>query len=161
MVIDQVEVCVEKSHRSILGKVSPVSISLLNIVIRFGLKFFRRFNTPVQIEFAVDDLEYLRVYTGSLAGCRKTPRSISAVLRSKTLRVGSKPVPVFGAGKIPLGIIPLVGKRIAALHRTTFGVIGNRVIAFDGHPEESGVDLIEGHRGTRHKYKDRSDQGGR
>jgi len=80
---DRVENCVQQSQRSILGKIFPNGICLQNIGWRIGLKFFRGFGAPVKIEFAVDDLEDFRVYTSSLAGRRKTPRSVPALLRSK------------------------------------------------------------------------------
>ena len=38
-----------------------------------------------------------------------------------------------GAGKIPFGIVPLVGKLALALHGPALGMIGDRVVAFDGH----------------------------
>ena len=157
--VDRVVGFVERSNRSIRGKIFPDGIRLLNIGRRIGLKFFGGFGAPVKIEFAVDDLEDFRVYTGSLAGGRKTPRSISAVLRCKPLRIGGKQIPVLCTGEIPFGIVPAVGKRIAAFHRTSLGVVGNRVIAFNGHPKKSGVDQIQGYRGNRCQYKDRSDQG--
>ena len=156
---DQVLDFVERPHRSILGMIFPDGVRLQNIGRRISLEFFGCFGAPVKIELAVDDLEYLRVYTGSLAGRRKTPRSISSVLRSKTLWIGSKQIPVLCVGEIPFGIVPTVGKRIAAFHRKALSVVGNRVIAFNGYPEKGGVDQIECYRGNRCQYKDRSDQG--
>ena len=40
---------------------------------RFGsirLELVRRLGTVIEIEFAIDDLESLRVYAGNLASCR-------------------------------------------------------------------------------------------
>jgi hypothetical protein len=140
-------------------KFFPAGIRPLDVGGRIGLERFGSFGAPVEVEFAVDDLEDFRVYAGNLAGRRKTSCSISSVLRCETLRVGSKQIPVFGAGKIPFGIIPTLGKRIASFHRATLGVVGNRVIAFNGHPKKSAVDLIEGYGGDHYQYKDRSDHG--
>jgi len=70
MVIDQVEDGIEKSPWSVPGKIFPAGIRLLNVGGRIGLKRFGSFGAPVEIEFAVDDLEDFRVYTGSLAGRR-------------------------------------------------------------------------------------------
>ena len=146
--VDQIDDGFEKSPRSVLGKVDPNGIRPLDVGRRFGLKRFGSFGAPVEIEFAVDDLENVRVYAGSLAGGRKTSRSVSAVLRCKPLRIGGKQIPVVGAGEMPFGVIPTVGKRAVAFHCAALGVIGHWIIAFDGHPEESGVNLIEAHGGS-------------
>lgn len=46
----------------------PTIIRLLDIVCGLGFKLSGAVLIPVQIEFAVDNLEYLRVHTGNLAG---------------------------------------------------------------------------------------------
>ncbi len=144
---------IAKSPRSVLGQIVPAGIRPLDVAGRVDLKFFGSFGAPVEIEFAVDDLEDFRVDTGSLAGGRKTSRSVSTVLRCKPLGVGGKQISVFGAGEIPFGVIPTVGERVAAFHRATLGVVGDRVIAFDGHSEKGGVDRIEGPGGDCCQYK--------
>lgn len=46
----------------------PTIIRLLDIVCGLGFKLSGAVLIPVQVEFSVDDLEYLRVHTGNLAG---------------------------------------------------------------------------------------------
>ena len=74
----------------LLDQLLPGSVGLLNIDRRFGLKLSTAISVPIQIEFAVDDLKHLRIYTGSLAGRRQTPCSVSTVLRRIAYRVGGK-----------------------------------------------------------------------
>jgi hypothetical protein len=68
----------------------PVGIGFLNVFRCVGLEFFGRIGVPVEVEFAVDNLEGLWIYTGSLAGRRQTPGSVAAVLRRIALRIGGK-----------------------------------------------------------------------
>lgn len=46
----------------------PTIIRLLDIVCGLGFKLSGAVLIPVQVEFPIDDLEYLWVHTGNLAG---------------------------------------------------------------------------------------------
>ena len=127
----------------------PVGIGLLNVFRCVGLELFGRFGAKVEIEFTVDNFECLWIYTGSLAGRRPTPGSVPAVLRRIALRIGGKKILVFSAGKIPFGVVPLVGELALALQRTALGMIGDGVVAFDGHPEKRFVYLVKRHARVR------------
>ena len=121
----------------------PVGIGFLNVFRCVGLELFGRFGAKVEIEFTVDNFECLWIYTGSLAGRRQTPGSVPAVLRRIPLRIGGKKIFISSAGKIPFGIVPFVGVFALALHRPALGMIGDGVVAFDGHPEKRCVYLFK------------------
>ena len=116
----------------------------MNIGGGIGFKLFAALGVPIQIEFTVDDFKYLRINTGNLAGRGQAPRSISAILWCVTLRFSDKQIPVRCTGKIPFGIIPLVGVLPFTFYCAAFGMIGDRIIAFDGDAKKCRVYLVEG-----------------
>ena len=102
------------------------------------------FGVVVEVKPSFYDFKRLGIYSGNLAGGGNIPRSVTAILRRVSIRLLDKKIPVGFAGKIPLGIVPLMGDFAAALQCPTLGVIGDGIIAFDGDSEEGGVDFFRG-----------------
>ena len=73
----------------LVAKFGPLLVGLLYVGGRLLLKFVGGGLAPTQIEFTVDDLPGLRVYTDNLAGCY-APRSEAPVLGGIALRIGGK-----------------------------------------------------------------------
>ena len=120
----------------------------MNICCRVGFEILAAFGVPVQIEFAVDDFKHLRIYTGNLAGRRQAPRSVSAILRRISYRIGGEKISIFRTCEIPFGIVPFVGVLSLPLYRAAFGMIGDGVVAFDGDAKKCRIYLVQGGYGT-------------
>ncbi len=85
----------------------------------------------IEIELVIHDDKGLRVDAiGIPVG--ETPSSVAAILRRKFLRIIGKHVPVLGAGELPNGVFPAMGKFQSARHRLFSSEIGNAVITLNG-----------------------------
>ncbi len=78
-------------------------------------KLVCRFSAVVEIKPSFYDFKRLGIYSGNLAGGCKIPRSVTAILRSISIRLLDEKIPVSFADKIPFRIVPSMGDFAAAL----------------------------------------------
>lgn len=122
----------------------PIFVAHLYSFVTPFRKLSHSFLTPAQIEFPIDNLKCLGVYAGNLPGQRQASCSVASVFRGIAFGGCREQVSVFCTCKMPLGIIPFMGKLAFALHRPAFSMVGNSVVPLDSDAEPTGVDRLTG-----------------